>query len=127
MAKRNVAADVVREWARENISKFDEKATKCLNPNARGLLHPEVVTGFNRAHKGLKYEAGTPKDSSLIRQPIMTLSPTGRKVPRTVTLTAAEVKELTGHTGRGRIPNSVKEQAAFLKSGATPVPEPVDA
>lgn len=122
MAKRNVAANVVREWARENIEKFDAEAVGCLNPKARGLLHKQVIDGFNRAHKNARYETGTPKESSLIKVSIMTLSANGRKVPRKVTLTAAEVKELTGHSGKGRIPNAVKEQAAFLKTDSTPVP-----
>jgi len=122
-----VAADVVRAWGRDNIEKIPEAARACLGEGARGLLHSEVITGFNRSHKNMKYETGTPREATVSKVTIMTLSANGRKVPRVVPLTPAEVKELTGHTGRGRIPNSVKVEAAFLKTGAQPVPEPAQA
>lgn len=115
MAKRNVAADVVREWARENMDKISEAGHKCLGDKARGRLHPEVVTGFNRAHKNMRYAPGTPKESSLIKESVLVENKAGRKTPRTVTLTTAEVRDLTGHSGKGRIPKAVRAQAAQAK------------
>lgn len=118
MAKRLVAASIVREWAKSNLDSIDPKGHVSLSETARGRLHPEVVTAFNRAHKNMKYGQGTPNPTTLITETVMVESKNGRKVPKRVTLTPEEVKSLTGHKSRGRIPNSVKAQAAALKAQA---------
>lgn len=112
MGKKSVAANVVRAWGRDNLDKIAEAGHKSLGETARGRLHPEVVTAFNRAHKGQRYEVGTPSEDSVIVQTLMVESANGRKTPRQVKFTASEAREVTGYEKRGRLPNSVKEQAA---------------
>lgn len=116
MSKRNVAATVVRTWAKENMDKIDAAGQVCLGEGARGRLHPNVITAFNRSNKNARYGQGTPNPASLITETVVMENAAGRKYPKKVTLTTAEVKALTGHTGRGRIPNAVKAQAAALKA-----------
>ena len=123
MAKRNVSASIVREWASENMSLVPSEAHLSLtgaNGKVRGRIHPALITVFNRSHKNVKYDpsAKTPRESSLIVQQIVVTTDKGRKVPRKVTLTADEVRTLTGHTAPGRIPNAVKTAAAFAKVSA---------
>lgn len=122
MAKRNVSASIVRAWAADNLDSISDEGHLCIkgsNGTPRGRLHPKVVEAFNRSHKSQKYAPGTPAEGSLIRQTVVTVSKSGRKVPRTVTMTAAEVRTLTGtESKRGRIPTALKVAAAEAKVAA---------
>lgn len=125
MAKRNVSAAIVREWAKDNLSSISEEGHLSLtgrNGVVRGRLHPKVIEAFNRANKSQKYDPSvkTPNEKTLIKRTIMVESKSGRKTPRTVTLTADEVRTLTKTEGTvGRIPDALKDAAAFAKVKAS--------
>ena len=121
MAKRNVSAATVRAWAADNLKSISEEGHLSLtgrNGVVRGRLHPKVIEAFNRANKSQKYDPSvkTPNEATLIKQTIMVESKSGRKTPRTVTMTAQEVRTLTKTTGTvGRIPTALKVAAAEAK------------
>ena len=114
MAKKVVSASVVRAWAVENKKLISKEGKKCLTATARGRLHPDVIKAFNSAHSNMTHKVGTLKESKIISVKVPTVT-NGRKVHKTIKMTAKEVSALTGHTGRGRIPDAVKLQAAMAK------------
>lgn len=119
MAKKIVSASIVRAWANENMALIPAAGLPSITGSngkaPRGRLHPEVIAVFNKNNKSAKYGEGAPKESTLIKVQVMATADSGRKYPRLVTLTAEEVRELTGHASRGRIPTAVKHEAALAK------------
>lgn len=122
MSKKTVTAAAIREWAKDNMSNISDEGHLSLtgsNGVVRGRLHPKVIEAYERNNKGHKYSPDAVDQSTLIRQTIVTVSKSGRKVPRTVTMTPAEVRSLTGTEGkRGRIAAALKVQAAEAKVAA---------
>lgn len=115
MSKINVAASVVREWAVANLDKIADDGHKCLSDNARGRLHPEVVTAFNRSHRTKQYGVGT-KVEKTVKVLVSPDASEGRKTPRTVTMPISEVRSLAGVEGRrGRISKQDQLAAALIK------------
>lgn len=121
MSKKNVSASAVRIWANDNMDKVDAAGHLSLtgaNGVVRGRLHPKVIEAFNRANKGKKYDptVKVAPEASLIKHTVIVESKTGRKVPRTVTFTAAEARTLAGvPVKRGRLSQEVKDAAALAK------------
>lgn len=98
-SKRNVPASEVRTWARENIALIPEVGHACLNPTARGRLHPAVRAAYDKANKGKTY---TPKaaESPTFTVPVVVLDKAGRKTTIKRTITNIEARDALGQVTR---------------------------
>lgn len=96
MARKNVSASVVREFARE----------AGMPVGTRGRIHPDVIAAFRKANKGLDYVAASEAEKPTVTVKVKVLDSAGRASTRPVTVTTEHARDLLGHPKgrRGRLP-----------------------
>lgn len=103
-AKKNVSAAEVRAWGRANVEKVPEHARAGLGDTARGRIHPDLRSAYEKGNKGRTYE---PKvaEGKTVTVPVTGLDKAGRKTTRKVTVSMAEARTALGEptSKRGRI------------------------
>lgn len=96
-SKTLVSAAVVRAWGRANVDLIPEGARKGLGETARGRVHPDIRSAFEKANKGKAYVTASDAEKPTVTVPVTALDKAGRKMTRKVTLTTAEARVALGH------------------------------
>lgn len=127
MSKRNVSASEVRAWGRDNIKSLPVEATLCLNPTARGRLHPALREAFSKANKGKGYEPSV-AEAPVFTVPVVVLDKAGRKTTVKRTVTNVEARTALGQVTtngdkvtlrKGKMPQGLLSDALSAEYAAT--------
>lgn len=87
MARKNVSASVVRNWAKDNGHTV----------GTRGRINPAVITAFHKANRNMRYEVASEAEKPTVTVPVKVLDSLGRVQTKPVTVTTAEARDLLGH------------------------------
>lgn len=106
MARKNISAQVVRNWL---VSEAGQKALKAADVTQevgkRGRHKPEQVAVFHKNNKGLRYEP-TVAEAPTVEVRYPSKDAKGRNISRKKTLTNAEARRILGQptSTKGKIP-----------------------
>lgn len=87
MARKNVSASTVRNWAKDNG----------VEVGTRGRIHPNVISAFHKANKNMRYEVASDAEKRTVTVPVKVLDSLGRVQTKRVTVTTSEARDLLGH------------------------------
>lgn len=109
MARKDVSASVVREWA------ATEAGSKALTdagapfPGKRGRMSKDTLAVFHKKNKNMRYTEASDAEKPSVTVSFKALDKIGRPTTRKVTLTTREAREILGQIGpdgkarRGRL------------------------
>jgi hypothetical protein len=94
-SRRNIAASVIREWAKTDEGKAALIAADAKFPGTRGRLDPTTRQVFQKEHPNLKYAEGV-AEAPTFTIPVVTLNAKGLKTTVQRTVTNAEARAALG-------------------------------
>lgn len=106
MARKNIAASVVRNWLTSDAGQAALKSADVTTKvGTRGKHNPAQVAVFHKNNKGLRYEPAVAEAATVeVRYP--SKDKAGRNITRKRVLTNAEARKMLGQptSTKGKIP-----------------------